>query len=373
MKTRYARDNVVDRVSLFDLKTYLEKTGWRRGVSKSDRWTVYRLLRADAKPLELILPGSERYSDSRARIGEALKAISQIETREVEQIGSELVGINTDAMLIRLQVSPNAESIPVADASRQIRAIHNLLLYSGCSELQPKAHFEEALSASHELMTGFEFCHTFSGSFGFEVASTILQPQADPDLFNPPIRRRMLERIARGVGLLKEAVEKDDPNILIQAYGSALNARMCDSLSSIGIDGEVKFALEVDWATVLPAAEDVRKPTSILISEAHVSILKYVSEQLKVVPPKSDRIFGQVVNLHCAANPTQGSAKRTVEVKVNHPVHGCIVVKLSLGPDTYLLAIETHSKGKMLIASGQLQRKGNNWTLDSVTSVESSP
>lgn len=370
MTTRRSREHLADRVSLYDLKTYLAQHGWQRGISKSDRWTVFRLSRPDAPPFELVLPGNENYSDARVRISEAVSALSQIEAREVEQIGSELVSINSDALLIRLEVSENAESIPVADATRHIRAIRNLLLYSGCSELQPKAHFEEPIPASLDLLNGFEFCHTFRGSFGFEVTNTLIKEQNIPDLFAAPIRRRMLERIARGVKLLEVAVENDDPNLLIQSYARALNARMCDSLSDIGIDGEVKFGLEVDWATTLPAAEDVRESTSILISEVHVSLLQYASEQLKIVPPQSDRIIGQVVNLHCAADPTQGNAKRTVAVKVDHSVHGSIEIKLSLGPDAYLLAIEAHSKGKKLIASGQLQRKGNTWTLDSLSSVE---
>lgn len=370
MTTKRSRDHLVDRVSLYDLKTYLAQHGWQRGTSKSDRWIVFRLSRPDAQSFELVLPGNETYSDARVRINEAVSALSQIEAREVEQVGSELVAINSDALLIRLEVSPNAESIPVEDATRHIRAIRNLLLYSGCSELQPKAHFEQPVPASLDLLKGFEFCHTFTGSFGFEVTNTLVKEQVSPDLFAVPIRRRMLERIARGVKLLEVAVQNDDPILLIQSYERALNARMCDSLSDIGIDGEVKFGLEVDWATTLPASEDVREPTSILISEAHVSLLQYASEQLKIVPPQSDRIYGQVINLHCAADPTQGSAKRTVAVKVDHPLHGGIEVKLSLGPDTYLSAIEAHSKGKKLIASGQLQRKGNTWTLDSVSSVE---
>ncbi len=360
----------MDRVSLYDLKTYLDQHGWQRAPSKSEKWTIFRLSRPDSRSFELVLPGNDRYSDARLRIGEAVAALSQIEERGVDQLGTELVAINSDALLIRLEVSPDAESIPIGDATRHIRAIRNLLLYSGCSELQPKAHFEEPIPASLELLNGFEFCHTFKGSFGFEVTNTLVKPQASQDMYSTPIRRRMLERIARGVNLLEVAVAREEPDVIVRGYDRALNARMCDSLSDIGIDGEVKFSLEVDWATILQAAEDVRESTSVQITEAHVSLLQYASEQLKIVPPQPDRIVGQVVNLHCAVDPTQGSAKRTVAVKVDHPLHGGIEVKISLGPDAYLLAIEAHSKGQKLVASGQLQRKGNTWSLESVSGVE---
>ena len=106
-----------------------------------------------------------------------------------------------------------------------------------------------------------------------------------------------------------------------------------------------------------------------MVREEHVSVLKYVSERLKIVEPKADRIFGQVVNLHCVADPIRGNAKRTIAVKVDHPEHGIIEVKLSLGPEAYLLAIDAHSTGTKIFASGQLQRKGNTWTLESVSHV----
>jgi len=372
MSTKRAGDKLVERVSLFDLKTYLEHHGWKRRPSKSAKWIIFRLSRPDSPDLEIVLPGNEMFLDARRVIGEAVAALSQIENRGIDQLGSELVSTNSDALFIRLKVAQGVNSIPVENATRHIRAIRSLLLYSGCSELQPKAHFEQPIPASLDLLNGFEFCHTFQGSFGFEVTNTLVKPQDSRDLYSIPIQRRILERIARGVKLLEIAVVREDPSIIIQNYERALNARMCDSLAGIGIDGDVKFALEVDWASILEATDDVRQSSSVEISEAHVSLLKYASEQLKIVSPKPDRILGQVVNLHCSADPTQGSAKRTVAVRVDHPLHGAIEIKISLGPDAYLMAIEAHAKGQKLIASGQLQRKGSAWSLDYVSNLETS-
>lgn len=365
-------DNALERVSLFDLRTYLELNGWKRAESRSDRLTIFQLTGDNSGNLEVVLPADDRYIDVRERIKQTIYSISQVEDRSIEDICSDLVSTNADSLRIRLQISTTSESIPVADATRHVKAIRNLILYSGCSEIQARPHFEQPIPSSLDLLTGFEFCHTFRGSFGFEISNAIVKQKTTPDLFDTPVRRKMIERIARGVQLLEDAVTKENPDVLIDSYESALNARMCDALADIGLEGQVSFDMEIDWASSLRPSQDVAAFGSSVIGESQVSLLKYVSEQLKIVKPKAERITGQVVNLHCIADPTEGHAKRSVAVKVEHPQYGTIEVKLSLGPESYLLAIDAHSKGKKITAAGQLQRKGSTWTLDSILSVEMS-
>lgn len=369
MRRQRATTSALERISLFDLRLYLDQNGWRRTPSKNDRWTIFQLKIANSDPLELILPSSEQYADVKERIRQVVASLSQIEDRQFEEVCADLVATNADSLLVRLQVSSDADSIPVSDASRQIRAIRNLLLYAGCSEIQARPHFEQPLASSFSLLSGFEFCHTYRGSFGFEISNTVVKPASTADLFDIPVRRRIVERIARGMQLLDKAVAQEDPDVLIQSYESGLNARMCDALADIGLEGQVAFAIGIDWAASLAPSEDVLSFQEYVFGEAQIGLLKYASEQLKVVNPKRERIDGLVVNLHCVADPKEGHAKRTVAVRVEHPEHGTIEVKLSLGAKWYLAAIDAHSKGKRISATGELQRKGNTWSLDAITSI----
>lgn len=362
--------SALERVSLFDVRTYLEQHGWHRISSKNDRWTIFQLRRADSDQLELILPAREHYADIQERIRQAVSSLSQIEDRQFEEVCADLVATNADSLLVRLQVSSESDSIPVAHAARHVKAIRNLLLYAGCSEIQARPHFEQPSTASFELLAGFEFCHTYKSSFGFEISNAITKPASTADFFDTPVRRRMIERIARGVQLLDTAVNKEDPKVLIESYESGLNARMCDALVDIGLEGQLAFDIGIDWAASLAPSEDVLAFQDRRIGEAQISLLKYASEQLKIVKPKLERIDGLVVNLHCVADPKEGHAKRTVAVRVDHPQHGTIEVKLSLGSDWYLLAINAHSKGTKISAIGELQRKGNTWSLDAITSID---
>lgn len=360
---------LIDRVSLYDLRSYLEKTGWLRTISENGKWQIFSLGRDTKSSLELILPVSDNFSDIHERIFQTISSISQIEDRGTADVCSDIVGTNTDSLLIRLEVDDGISSIPIENASKHVKAIRNLLLYSACSEIDSRSHFEQPLPPSHEFLSGFEFCHTFRGSFGFEVSNIVAKQFQTEELFDRPINRRIVERIARGLLLLEDAVKRDDPEILIRSYRSALNSRMCDAISDIGIDGRFAYKLGIDWASTIKPSEDVSLFKEQKILEHHVRVLNHASEQLKIVKPQLVGIVGYVVNLHCATNPEEGHARRSVAIKVDHLTHGMIEVKLSLDSALYLRCIEAHSKGKRLSACGQLQRKGNTWSLESISSL----
>jgi hypothetical protein len=357
------------RVSLSDLRNYLIDNGWVALAESSGRWEIFRLANSLVRGIELVLPGSSLLIDAEARIDSAISALSQIEDRPIEALVGQISKSNTDSLLIKLRVqSAKLNSIPLDDASRHVKAMRDLLLYGACSELERKAHFEQPLPAARGMLTGFEFCHTFSGSFGFEVSSEVQPQNLSLDFFTAPARRRIVERLARGLKSLESAVEADSPEVLFQTFDSGLNARMCDAL--VALAGEDQFPYQVDfiWATSVDPAEDVRGMREIEIEDAEISILKFAAEELKRVEPHTQLLRGLVVNLHCARDPSDGSARRTVEVKSIHPERGMLVVRMALGPSFYAIAIEAHANGLEIEATGQLQRKGNTWTLDAISS-----
>lgn len=367
MNTRKRPFGDTAQVRLFDLTKYLQGSGWVQQPSRSARWVSYSLKESDVEGIELILPSDEAYSDTYARIRDAVGALSQIEERDEQTVVDDILCVNSDSITFRLSVAEKIDSLPISDATRHIKAIRNLILYGYCSELAPRSHFEAPLPAALEMIQDFHFCHTFRGSFGFEIKNSVTRAGETPDLFSAPMQRKVVERVARGISLLKKAVLADDPSILIESYELALNARMCDSLTSVALDGRVSFQIDVAWATILEPSRDVESFDAYTISEAEVSVLTFASEKLKIIQPRPDQILGQVVNLHCVADPTEGSARRIVAVRVNHHLHGPIEVRMSLGPEQYLLALEAHSKGLKLSAHGQLQRRGSSWTLDAIS------
>jgi hypothetical protein len=360
----------IDRVSLFDLRSYLDKAGWRNSSTSGKKWQIYKQENENFGSLELVIPTRDNFLDSRSRIRQTLKSLSELEGRELSEILSDIIGLNTDSVLIKLQISNSSTTIPIESAPRHIKAIRNLIVYSACSEISAKPHYEQPLPSYIELISNFEFCHTFNGSFGFEISSAVARPAQTNDLFDPPKQRKIVERIARGLILLEDSVRNDNPEVMIESYESSFNSRMCDAITDISLNGEVKFSLGVEWASSISPADDVKGFQDIFIGEVEVSVLRHVSEQLKRVKPQAERITGFVVNLHCSNNPIDNNSRRTVALRVAHPDYGSIEVKMDLGPNLYLLAIDAHTKGKRLCVHGQLQRKGNSWSIDAITSVE---
>lgn len=361
-------ENLLARVNLYDFRTYLEVNGWRRLPVKNSKWTIYKLGSSDF-PIEVILPTQDRYSDVGLRVAEAVNIVGQIEGRSPQEICQQIIGTNSDSLLVRLNIPSSSASIPISDAPKHVKAIRNMVLYSACSEVDEKPYYEIPLPSAEELISEFNFCHTFQGSFGFEVSAALARPSQIDDLFEPPKTRRIVERLARGLKLLNEAVETEQPEILISSYGSAFNARVCDAITDISIDGKVKFNLGVEWANSIVPAEDVKEFHDVSIGEQQISMLRFVSEQLKVVAPRPDVVIGPVINLHCVSNPVENGSRRIVALKVRHELHGVIEVKLNLGADDYLLAIAAHTNAKKLSATGQLQRKGSVWSIEAITSV----
>jgi hypothetical protein len=114
-------------------------------------------------------------------------------------------------------------------------------------------------------------------------------------------------------------------------------------------------------------AEDVIAAKPRRIGEIQVSMLKFAAEQLKLVEPHARVVRGQVINLHCTRNPAEGAAKRTIAIKTQDQERGWIEVRMSLGSEFYAIAIDAHSKGLPVEATGQLQRRGNTWSMEVVS------
>lgn len=360
---------LISRVKLYDLQLYLTSHGWSKVAFDRKKMQFFVMRSEDSNGLRIMLPATDKYIDISDRITQAIEVLSQIEERSVVDVCMDLLTTTSDSLRVRLQIPNTKTSIPIENASRHVKSIKNLLLYSACSEIKNLPHFEHPIPAAQGMLTSFEFCHTFQGSFGFEVSSTVVKENTTADFFEAPANRKIVERIARGLISLEKAVSFEDPDIMIKSYETAMNARMCDAVSQIGLGGELNFGVDIDWASAVKPEEDVLKFKSQYIGEEHVSMLNYVSEKLKIIAPELKSISGLVVNLHCTTNPTDGAARRIIAIKVNHTEFGVIEVQLALGSEAYQLALSAHSEGKRLAATGQLQRVGNTWSLNAISSV----
>lgn len=360
-------EKALDRISVIDLRSYLANARWKNITPGQKKWSVYRL--GDNTSMELVVPTNDMFNDTKEKIKQIILALARIEGFTPTDICSKIIGINVDSLLIKLQIDSRNGTIPVEAAPKHVGAIKNLIIFAACSEISQKPYYEEPVSGAAKLISGFEFCHTFEGSFGFEIASEITN-SSDTSAMVAPVQRKIVERIAKGLILLQQAVDTDNPASLLESYKSAFNSKMCDAISEISLFGEVPFKFEIQWASSMEPDESLKIFNEITIGGGHVSVLKHVSEQLKIVKPYGTQIIGYVVNLHCINDPKDNQSRRTIELKVNHHEHGKILIKMDLPAMWYLQAVDAHTKGMAVWAKGILQRKGSTWTMDAITEME---
>jgi hypothetical protein len=186
---------LINRVELYDLQLYLTRNGWSKVAQNGRKWQLFVMPSDDSDGLRIMLPASDKYIDSNDRITQAIEALSQIEGRSVLDICVDLLSTTSDSLRVRLQIPDTKTSIPIENASKHVKAIKNLLLYSACSEIKTLPHFEHPIPTAQGMLTSFEFCHTFQGSFGFEISSSVVKENATADFFEPPANRKIVERI----------------------------------------------------------------------------------------------------------------------------------------------------------------------------------
>jgi len=322
------------------------------------------------RPLEVFLPRSDKFEDLPERIYDVFSLLSNLYEVDPANLSSTLKGLNIDKFFVRINPDDNSRhSIPLEFAKREVDGLRNLFVYSACSEKNAVPHHEYPLSIGIMMAKKIQFGHTFQGSFGFTVESPVVEEFKQETMFTPPIERRVMERIVRGLQKTNEAVLEKNPDILVSDYHRGFNSRMCEAIVEMGELIEAPVELSVQWASNLAPTEDVSNFKPQILGDEAISYLKYTADKLKEVSPKKSTLLGKVVNLH-SNDPTSEDGKRTIILKHYHEDYGYINVKIELGIKQYLQAIEAHKSREFLEIQGILQRKGTVWQLESVSSVK---
>lgn len=361
---------LVRGVSLYDLKSFLKSKGWQEVSHPNRKLSVFRGPMGDSgSPLEVFLPRSDKFEDLTKRICDVFYLLSNLYEIEPANFSNILKGLNLDKFFVR--ISPNNNSlfsIPLELAKKEVNGLRNLFVYSACSEKKALPHHEYPSTIGYQMAEKIRFGHTFQGSFGFSVESPVVEEFKQQTMFSPPIERRVMERVVRGIQKTNEAILEKNPDLLVADYNQGFNSRMCEAIVEIGEVLETPVELSVQWANNLAPTEDVSNFKPQILGDEAISYLKYAAEKLKEVAPERSTLLGKVVNLH-SNDPTNEDGKRTIILKHYHEDYGHIDVRIELGINQYLQAIEAHKSRELLEVQGLLERKGTVWQLEAVSGL----
>ncbi len=361
---------ILEGISLYDIKTFLKSRNWKQILHPNKKWQVFQGPISDTgRPIEIFLPKSEKFEDSWRRIFDTFNFLSNFYEILPENLSDTLKGLNKDNFIVRIvETENNAFSIPLELAKHEVNGMRNLIVYSACSEKNALPHFDQPLSIGRKMSEKIRFGQTFKGSFGFLLELPVIGEFKQEDLWDAPMERRIIERIIRGFLYTEEAVAKNDPEIIVNNYRHGFNSKMCEAIVEIGEVVDSPVEISVSWATNLPPSDDVSDFKPKVLCEDEISLLKYAADKLKEVSPQQVSITGKVVNLH-SNDPISEANKRTIVLKYLHETFGTIDVSIELGIEQYITAINAHKSREMIEIKGFLERKGSVWHLNAATDL----
>lgn len=183
-------------------------------------------------------------------------------------------------------------------------------------------------------------------------------------MVNRPRARRIGERVARGLQFIREAVRRQDSNVLIAEYHSAFNANMYQALVEVASRGNAKVEFDIAWSPKLAPAHDVADFTPVQVRREEMSTLKYVAKELRDTKPEPMTITGNVRSLTVDDNPRLESARRAVILYGNNPTTGRSAnFVVELARDDYRRAISAHTDWEFVQITGTPVRSGDGWRL----------
>jgi hypothetical protein len=360
------------------LSAYLELAGWQRRVPPSEKWVVYEApSTAGEKPFEIVIPTDNSASDLPNYIQVAVNLLSSLANESPDATAKRVRLYDRDVFTVRNLEGDEYNSITLKLAARQVNELKQLVAYSACSERDPRPYFPtHQLAAAKDMVSHYRFGHTFAGSFGFTIEAPILHAETafvqlalldEPTepLALPPIERRVMERIYRGISDAERATKEQDADVLIQGFPSGLNANMCKSLVSMSRDKSIPIEYSVLWSPKLPPPLEPITREPVRLWEPSYTYLDYAAKKLRELKFEPVTIRGLVVALSSKDAPLGiKPTDRSVVVKwTNRPDGRPVNVIVPLEKEEYVLAHRAHLEWQTVEVTGVVRHIANLWRL----------
>lgn len=369
--------DIVEGVPLGSLKRYLAKTGWRRSVLRDG---AVLFAKGDGDQVEIFLPATPQVRDLREKLTSALATLTAMEERPSDVVAAAIRAISYDLVRSRLPVSPiRQDTIRLGTAEAFIRRMHGTLEAVAHAELHVGPFYQRVSTVAQRYADDCRFGHTFRGSFGFTVESPCGSCTLDDgevetlalggELGALPLERRAVQRLARGLRTVEAAIEQEDPALIAQGYQTGLNANAVEELTALVSEPQItEVHFQVLFSPEWGVPPDLGDAPAVTLGQARgVAVLQEAARVLRAVDYERRRtIVGRVRTLHSMDTPADlysNSGLQDVIVEWSSEEFGTRNVRVSLGPEEYLQAVEAHTEGRLISVFGELDRT-RQWRLE---------
>lgn len=370
-----ANNPLLQNIPVGNFVKYLRRYAWEPAKPYKKGIQVFQgPLDNNGEPLEIVLPDDERSPDKEMYTASALNLLSVLNNQTPEDIAQQIQRYDYDVLRIRNLYNGIHETIDLPIAAMQVFSIKQLLAYAACGEGEPLPYFRSVSKRASRIVKEFQFAHTFPGSFGFAIESPVGDQQELPLLSNreaiqiytiPPIERRVMERLVRGLLSLQQALLRHEPSFIARAYSAGLNANMCRAMLQMSDRHKISMEYKISWSPKIPPSNDITNIDTIILDGEAYSYLSEALTELKAIPPEKTTIMGNITGLISRDDPMgSDDTPRLVMIRgINRKDGNPISVGVILSIEDYKLAIDAHMNWKMIEISGELTRVGNSWQL----------
>lgn len=367
-------------IPIANITTFLDTQGWKLEEEVNDRWYVFTgEEESNNNAFEIVLPKKTRSPEYPVYVMHMIEILSSLANKSHELIVQEIQNVCRDVLLVRANDRVDKTSIPMDLAAKQIPKLKQLVAYAACSEKTQRTHYRDS-SQGKTMAEHFRFGHTVTGSFGYRVESAVggkLLFHEDHDqlrqleIFDheeieevPPIERRVLERIVRGLAATAKTVEVQDANPLIDGYFSGFNANMCQALLEICKGHDEPIEYHVSWSKKISVPKDIKQHSIIRIDRTHFDYLIAASHKLKETKPNKTSIEGRVTALISEDDPrSENVDDRSVIVRVTSGRFKSRKLRIALGKRDYERADKAHMGWNTISVTGVMRQIGSRWHL----------
>lgn len=369
--------DIIEGVPLGSLKRYLARTGWKRSVLRDG---AVLFAKGDGDEVEIFLPGTQQVRDLREKLASALVTLTDMEQRPFESVAAAIRVISYDLVRSRLpEAAIRQDTIRLGTAEAFIKRMHGTLEAVAHGEMHVGPFFQRVSSVAQRYADDCRFGHTFRGSFGFTVESPCGSRTLDDgeletlalggELGALPLERRAVQRLARGLRTVEAAIKREDPAMIAQGYQTGLNANAVEELTALVSEPQVsEVHFQILFSPEWGVPPDLGDAPAVTLSQARgVPVLQEAAKVLRAVDYERRRtIVGRVRTLHSMDTPADLysiSGLQDVIVEWSSEEFGTRNVRVSLGPEEYLQAVEAHTEGRLISVFGELDRT-QQWRLE---------
>lgn len=360
---------IVERVSFATIQRYLLNRNWTRKQSRREHLAIFFI--ESPFSAEILLPLQRDFIDYSDLILNALRKISQVENRELEQVINDILLPPSD--VIRFRVDNKRTENGLITFSEGFSLLENAkksLFTTACDLIHPTLfHKRMSYKSALQFIDSCYLGQTERGSFVASVVcpfvnETIEDKPIQLSLFNSEddlttsFTRRVTKKYMKSLSKLKNVIEIGNHEILENPIENDLiSANFIESIIEMGEYGE-KEEIEIiaSWSSITKEIIDI--PKSISFSKDYIPPMESIVSKLKPIDEGKEGVFiGKVSRAQADPDP---SYRNEGEITFNFigDEDKIIKARVFLSPDNFSKACDALDKGLNVKIAGKLKTSG---------------